>query len=110
MKADKELKRGDTNWKISDTGLSIFKWKDKRCVHLLSNYHDPRIFSIVRRKSRNGQIEDVNCPRILLDYNMNMGFVDKLDQLKSNFGLDRRSHKWWHRIFFHFIDICVVNS
>lgn len=110
MRSEKELKRGDTDWKVSDTGLSIFKWKDKRSVHLLSNYHDPQIFSTVRRKSRNGQIEDINCPRILLDYNMNMGFVDKLDQLKSNFGLDRRSHKWWHRIFFHFIDICIVNS
>lgn len=68
MRADKELKRGDSDWKMNDTGLSIFKWKDKRSLHLLSNYHDPQIFSTVKRKPKNRQVEDINCPRcILLD-------------------------------------------
>ena len=36
--------------------------------------------------------------------------VDKFDQLMSNYNLDRRSKKWWHRIFFYFLDACVVNA
>lgn len=64
----------------------------------------------MKRKSKNGETEDVNCPRILCDYNKNMGFVDKLDQLKGNFEINRRSRKWWLRIFFHFVDVSIVNS
>jgi hypothetical protein len=29
---------------------------------------------------------------------------------KSSHEINRKSHKWWHRIFFHFVDVCVVNS
>lgn len=39
-----------------------------------------------------------------------MGFVDKFDHLKSIYTVDRKSKKWWHRIFFHFLDVAVINS
>lgn len=41
FKSDRELKRGDYDWYTSDSGLMACKWKDKRCVHLLSNFRDP---------------------------------------------------------------------
>nr|CAH7735824.1 unnamed protein product [Callosobruchus chinensis]CAH7754795.1 unnamed protein product [Callosobruchus chinensis] len=44
------------------------------------------------------------------DYNCHMGYVDKFDMLKSLYEVDRKSHKWWHRIFFHFLDVCIVNA
>ncbi|XP_075210592.1 uncharacterized protein LOC142317942 [Lycorma delicatula] len=39
-----------------------------------------------------------------------MNFVDKFDQLKTTYEIDHKSHKWWHRIFFYFIDAAVVNA
>lgn len=39
-----------------------------------------------------------------------MGFVDKADQLKTTYQINRKSHKWWHRIVWHFLDVAVVNS
>ncbi|KAJ8950040.1 hypothetical protein NQ314_008046 [Rhamnusium bicolor] len=39
-----------------------------------------------------------------------MGGVDKADMLKSRYEVDRKSKKWWHRIFFYFLDLCVVNA
>ena len=30
--------------------------------------------------------------------------------LKSVYGLDRKSRKWWHRIAFHFLDVSLVNA
>jgi hypothetical protein len=39
-----------------------------------------------------------------------MNYVDKYDQLLSSYKIDRRSKKWWHRIFFYLIDAAVVNS
>lgn len=39
-----------------------------------------------------------------------MGCVDKADQLKEVYAIDRRSKKWWSRIFFHFLDTTIVNA
>jgi len=39
-----------------------------------------------------------------------MGFVDNADRLISTYKIDRKSKKWWHRLFWHFIDVTVTNS
>ena len=39
-----------------------------------------------------------------------MGCVDKADMLKSYYEINRKSKKWWQRIFWHFVDITLVNS
>ena len=44
------------------------------------------------------------------DYNKHMGYVDKADMLKSFYEIDRKCRKWWHRIFWHFVDVTVTNA
>jgi len=44
------------------------------------------------------------------DYNKYMGFVDNVDHLISMYKIDRKFKKWWHRLFWHFIDVTVTNS
>lgn len=110
FKIDKELKRGEYDWYVSNSGLAAVKWRDKRSVHLLSNYHDPSSSTEVKRKEKDGTHVQVPCPVMLTDYNKNMNFVDKFDQMRSCYGIDRKSHKWWHRIFFFFIDAALVNA
>jgi DDE_Tnp_1-like zinc-ribbon/Transposase IS4 len=39
-----------------------------------------------------------------------MGGVDYHDQLRQCYGLDRRSKKWWHRIFWAALEITFINS
>lgn len=104
------MQRGQHDYRISDTNISILKWRDKRSVFILSNYHDPKNVGKVIRKERNGESVEVSCPEAVKDYNSNMNFVDKFDQLKSCYEIDRKSHKWWHRILFHFLDCCIVNA
>lgn len=77
---------------------------------LLSNFHDPKDTDLVQRREKNGSVSMIPCPKVLKDYNQNMNCVDKLDQNKKSCQIDRKSKKWWHRIFFHFLDIAVVNS
>lgn len=110
FKPDKEFQRGEYVWYHSNCGLSVIKWRDKRSVHLISNFHDPNVSTEVKRKEKDGSATQVPCPQMLVDYNKNMNFVDKFDQIKGTYCVDRKSHKWWHRIFFFFIDACVVNA
>ena len=52
------------------------------------------------------------------DYNQNMGGVDRNDQMILYYGYSHRfaiklcyrSKKWWKRIFFHILDLAVVNA
>lgn len=83
FKSDKILKQGDFDYYTSDSGLYVVKWKDKRSVHLISNYHNPDELTTVQRKDKTGKKEDIPCPKVLVDYNRHMNAVDKLDQLKS---------------------------
>ena len=52
----------------------------------------------------------VSCPLLAKNYNIHMGYVDKADMLKSFYEISRKSKKWWHRIFWHFVDVTTVNS
>jgi hypothetical protein len=95
---------------IDQHSTSIVKWKNKRSVHLLSNFHDPKEVETAERKNKDGSTSYVPCPIALKEYNKNMNCVDKFDQNKKTCQIDRKSKKWWHRIFIHFIDVAVVNA
>ena len=111
IKDDKDMQRGESDWRVSKDGLVYMKWKDKKGVLFISNHHNPTKIESVGRKQKDGTIQDVNCPSLVKDYNANMGFVDKMDMLKSIYEVDRKSKtKSWPRIFWYFVDISVVNA
>lgn len=107
---DKQMKQGDSDYRTSNTGISWIKWMDKKAVHVLSNYHNPCETVIVNRKQKDGTLKPISCPVMVADYNTHMGYVDKADHLLSTYKIDRKSKKWWQRIFFHFLDVTVVNA
>lgn len=109
MKEDKKLNRGEFDYCISNTGISVFKWKDNRVVTIASNFHGTEI-TTVKRKQRDGKSIEITAPKIIKDYNESMGGVDHHDQLRQCYGLDRRSRKWWQRIFWGCIEITFINS
>ena len=39
-----------------------------------------------------------------------MGGVDLLDSLTGLYHCRIRSKKWYHRLFFHLVDVCVLNA
>ena len=111
MKSDKDLpQRGDLDWRVSKDGLVFLKWKDRKIVSFLSNYHNPLDICSVPRKEKDGSSKDIPCPNIVRDYNAHMGYVDKMDMLKSIYEIDRKSKKWWHRVLWYFLDVSIVNS
>lgn len=56
------------------------------------------------------QKKTIKCPTVVNDYNKYMGGVDKADQLRALYNINRKSKKWWHRLFWGVIDIIFVNS
>lgn len=106
---DKSLKRGEFDYSTSNSGLSYYKWKDNKAVHMLSNFHGTEAGS-VERTEKNGNKVVIACPKAVEAYNSEMGGVDKADMLKSIYGIDRKSKKWWHRLFFHLVDVSIINA
>ena len=53
---------------------------------------------------------DVPCPSIVSTYKKFMCGVDLLDSLLSLYRIHTRSKKWYHKLFFHFLDVTVVQS
>ena len=52
----------------------------------------------------------VRQPQIFKTYNMKMNAVDRSDQILSAFTTRRKCVRWWKTMFFHLVDIAVVNS
>uniref|UniRef100_A0A2S2R5V8 PiggyBac transposable element-derived protein 2 n=1 Tax=Sipha flava TaxID=143950 RepID=A0A2S2R5V8_9HEMI len=112
LKNDKHLTLGEYDWSIDEKSTSIVKWRNKRIVSLLSNFHNPTETRQVQRLCKDGSTTMVSCPIVLSKYNKHtrMNCVDKFDQNKKSCQIDRKAKKWWHRLFFNFIDAAVVNS
>lgn len=104
-----KLERGEYEYIISKN-IILFKWMDKKLVFLLSNFHDPNSYQIIRRKGKNGAKEDLQCPELIIDYNKYMGGVDRADQRKESYSLDRKSKRFWLRIFFSFLNVTLSNA
>ena len=106
---DKSLKRGDFDFRSTPSGIAAYKWMDSKAVHLITNYHGIEI-NTVQRKEKDGTKVVVTCPQVVKDYNDYMGGVDKHDMLRQMYGVNRKSKKWWHRIFFGLFDMAIVNA
>lgn len=76
---------------------------DKKPILFLGNFHSPEEKESLTRKQKDGERVEVNCEKLVKEYNKNMEFVDKSDMLKSWYELDRKSKKWWHIFFFIFL-------
>lgn len=82
---------------------------DNKAVHFISNFHGSEITN-VNRKNKDGSSVLIKCLASVSDYNKYMGGVDHADRLRALYNIERKSRKWWHRLFFGLLDIMFVNS
>ena len=54
--------------------------------------------------------EIISKPDIIIKYNKLMGGVDANDQLLQYSEFSRRSTKWWKKVFFRIINLCMINA
>lgn len=91
---------------VPHDSLAFAHWQDTKAVCASSNFHDPAALGTVSRRV-NGWRRDVRVPACLADYQKHMRGVDLCDQMVGYFLLNNRSWKWWRRIFFHMMLVCV---
>jgi uncharacterized membrane protein len=48
--------------------------------------------------------------QIVMDYNHHMGYMDKCDRMAVHYSVSRRTFKWTKKLFFHLLDLAILNS
>ena len=104
-----KLKRGEYKF-CSARGISVVKWQDKRPVFVARNLYDPRETETVIRTQKDGSKQNVNCPKMVSEYNKFMRGVDLFDQRISSYSIDRKSKRNWIRIFVYFLQASLSNA
>jgi len=98
-----KLKRGDVRVRTR-SGLTALVWKDRREVYMLTNMDPP---------PAEGNFCDSNHamkPHIVEWYNQHTGYVDNSDRMANSYSMSRCTFKWTTKLFFHFLDLTVLNS
>lgn len=104
-----KLKRNESEFQISSEGIVACKWMDSKEVIVLSNCHYPEVNTVLR-KQKNGEKLTVPCPEPIITYNKIMGGVDLSDQNVSCYDIDRKSGKWWKKVFYKLFMTVIVNA
>ena len=85
-------------------------WHDRRDVTFLTTIHSAAIETVQKRCKGGKDKEPIPCPTAITEYNQNMNGVDLTDQYLSYHSLTKRKTiKWWKKLFWRLIDICILN-
>lgn len=104
-----KLKRGECVFLCSSTGLLYSKWHDTKEVSIISNCHKADVTQ-VSKTIKSGSKINIDCPEVIGFYRKNMGGVDRADQLIGLYSHDRKSCKWWKKVFYTLLNMAAVNS
>lgn len=115
LKNEKQLKkegRGAIDYRINkDENIIVCAWFDNKQVLTASNYIGVHPISDCKRYNRKEKKDImVDRPAIVATYNQFMGGVDKADMMLSFYKTKLKTTKWYLRIFFHLVNMCVVNA
>jgi len=96
---------------IEDIPITVLKWCDNKCVTFLSTFVGGQPTELSQRwDGKESRYKSVTCPNLVKVYNKHMGGVDLIDSLIGLYRNRVRSKKWYHRLWFHIMDLTLVNS
>lgn len=103
-----KLKKGELTFRSTSDKLLAVKYCDKREVYMLTTAYDYNTAPTGKvDRSTDSQIMKPEC---IVRYNKFMGAVDKTDMLLHSVECIRRTTKWYKKLFFHFLDLALLNS
>ena len=84
------------------------KWQDKKEAWMITTVSRLEYASSGKQDFVTG--EEIIKPSCIIDYNKNMGGVDNVDRQLAITASIRKSLKWYRKLFFHFIDLILINA
>lgn len=113
-KTFKKYKRGSFEYSIvnyKNCKVNVLQWLDGSVVTISSTAHSAFPLDSIKRWDRKSKkIIKVDYPSIIKHYNKKMGGVDLFDMLMAFYRLDHKSKKWYFRIFYWALNLCLING
>ena len=106
------VQRGSMRW-ARDPPILVLQWLDNKVVSLLTTIENANDSLQVNRKTKSAGVwstKVVQQPQAISSYNQYTNAVDRSDQILAIHNVNRKSMRWWKALFFHLIDIAVVNN
>ena len=73
--------------------------------------HAQILYSVYSHHFRFSVLMTIVCkPTAVQEYNDYMSVVDKSDQLLQYYSMNRKTAKWWKKLFFHLLQVCLINA
>ena len=88
--------------------LMALKWFDKREVVILSTKHTSAMESVEVKTLHGSCIKQK--PIAVIEYNKYMCGVDMIGQMIQYYKFNRKTVKWWKKLFFHLVSLAMVNA
>ena len=104
--------KGTMRWE-RDAPVLALQWVDNKVVPMITTSGNANETTQVSRKRKAGgtwSATDVQQPKVFHMYNQHMNAVDRSDQILGTHNVQRKCMRWWKTLFFHLIDMAVVNS
>ena len=104
--------KGTMRWE-RDAPVLALQWVDNKVVSMISTSANANQTNQVNRKRKAGgtwSATSVPQPEVFRMYNQYMNAVDRSDQILATHNVQRKCMRWWKTLFFHLIDLAVVNS
>ena len=108
----RKLKRGSMRW-VRESNVLTLQWVDNRPVSLITSIDSANDKVVAKRRTKTSgvfQEIDVNQPYAIHRYNQYMNAVDRSDQMLTYHNVSRKCYQWWKTLFFHLIDMAIVNG
>lgn len=99
-----KLKKGEAVH-AQKNNVHVTKWVDKREVCMISTKHNLGFENVIDKFGR-----QKFKPTVIVDYNNHMSGIDRADQMMSYYPMPRKCMRWYIKVFFHLVDICLWNS
>lgn len=102
---NKKLKTGESVERISDDGVLVGKWRDKREVAYITTEFSNRMI-----RYQNKLNQEKEKPEPVYEYNKYMGGVDRQDQLLAYYPCERKCLRWYKKLGIHIFQMLLLNS
>ena len=88
--------------------MNLLRIMDRKVVTFLTSEHNLDLIPTGKSNYRNK--EPITKPVVMHMYNKFMGGVDRNDQLGKYSAFNHRSLKWWKKVLFRILNLCMVNT